>query len=246
MTPSPLLSKPPPRLWSLLLPAATLFPSIGFAELAPASDPAPVYSAKNFKTVVIDPGHGGLDSGTIWYGVSEEDLTLDLAKRLERELTGNGLKAVVMTRTEDVSISLMERVKFAEKYPKPILVSLHFDAMPDKSAHGCKVFVSPHAQTATKFLARSVVEQLRTLEKPVCRGVKLQNFLLLRESSFPSIIIEGGFMSNPTESKLLQTEAFRARLAKALAEGILAYGNQDLTVVDEAAPESLTADSPPP
>ncbi len=213
----------------------------GFAGPEIVETAEETYIPVNFKTVVIDPGHGGLDSGTIWYGMAEEVLTLDLAKRLERQLRQRGLQAVVPTRTEDVSITLLDRIKLAEKHPRPILVSLHFDAMPDRTAHGCKVFVSPHAQETTKHLAISLVHELHTLGEPVCRGVKTQNFLLLRESKIPAVIVEGGFMSNPAESQLLRTEEFREKLATALAEGILAYGELDLAQVakrDSAATQA--------
>src|SRR5207302_4572114 len=100
-----------------------------------------------FRVVVIDPGHGGQDSGSTVGGVLEKDLTLDVAQRVDRLLQAQGL-ATVMTRVGDSYVSLAERAALTNRVPDCIMVSLHFNEDNKPVASGVETYYAAHQVTA--------------------------------------------------------------------------------------------------
>lgn len=128
----------PDRIVVDLAPARTAVPQ-------PAAAAARTPSGRRLITVAIDPGHGGKDAGTLGrYGLVEKRLTLDIARRLQREINAvDGFRAV-LTRTRDVYLDLPRRVELAREKGADVFVSVHLNAAPNRSARGVEIFfVSP-------------------------------------------------------------------------------------------------------
>jgi len=198
------------------------------------------------RTVVLDPGHGGGDTGTRGSRSTEKTLTLDLAKRVERQLELAGLN-VILTRTRDETLSLPDRVEFAARKRADLFVSLHFNS--GGSADGIETYCVPPAgapSTATSFrklfghadddtcpgnktdernlwLAHSVQRSLLKSTGANDRGVRRARFVVIRDVKCPAILVEAGFLSNRREEQRILTTDYRDKLAKAIADGILEY-----------------------
>ena len=195
-----------------------------------------------FATVVIDPGHGGNDEGARGGGLKEKDLTLDLALRVEK-LLGTFNFPTVLTRRDDTYVSLSERTAIANKIDNAIFLSLHFNHSRDSSATGVETFyasakVPPEsAWTWIGFfskpepppgdngedLAGYIQTSLVTRTDAANRGIKARELYVVRHTRCPAVLIEGGFVNNPLDARLLSKVEYRDRLAKAIAEGVMTY-----------------------
>ena len=217
------------------------------ATLGPAMSPASVRQIKPVKTVVFDPGHGGHDrGGRSPYG-DEKDYTLDVVKRARMILEAKDVK-VVQSRLSDFFVELSERPKMIKNYDSPVFVSVHFNSAGWKpSANGIEVYALPPAGLPTTGKAPDPILDRRKdkgnaiepasfdfantmqhtllgkMERSFDRGVKRTRYLVLRYSEVPSILIEGGFVTNPEEAKEIHSPQWREEFAAAIADGILAY-----------------------
>lgn len=222
--------------------------------------------------VIIDPGHGGSDNGAISRrGVMEKDLTLDTALRLEKALRAVGIKTV-MTRRSDVYVDLYERAQRAASYPGYIFVSIHFNsASPD--ARGLESYCSsPRGAGSTQaggrvtradyqktpgndtdslnvLLASEVHKVAAATLNPndleADRGVKRARFVVLRQNTVPSVLVEGGFLSNRMEASVLATVAYRQKLADSIARGIQNYAAIMLPPEKRVTPPQVRPTEPP-
>jgi N-acetylmuramoyl-L-alanine amidase len=197
------------------------------------------------RTVVLDPGHGGGDRGTRGRSTVEKQMTLDVAKRVERDLEAVGVN-VLLTRTSDRTLSLEERVDFADTKKADLFVSIHFNS--GGSADGIETYCLPPAgavSTASSWsrsrgrdegaspgnrydvrniwLAHCVHRSLLRATDANDRGVRRARFYVLRYASCPAILVEAGFLTNRAEEQRILTSEYRERLAKAIADGIMAY-----------------------
>jgi N-acetylmuramoyl-L-alanine amidase len=173
-----------------------------------------------FRTVVLDPGHGGHDPGTTQRGVSPEKIwTLDLAFRLKTRLEQGGF-SVILTRQSDVFIPLEERVLISNAQPNVIFVSLHFNSTPKRDIQGVETYYD--ANRSAK-LANKVQQSILQLPGVFDRRVKTAPYYVIRRNANPAILIEGGFLSNPIESRRIASPSYRDALAEQIYQGILAY-----------------------
>lgn len=175
--------------------------------------------AKYFRTVVIDPGHGGHDKGGQWGLVYEKHLALDTAVRLENELKKRGIRTV-MTRRSDYFISLPERVRIASRYSDAIFVSVHYNYTWKQHVSGIETFY--HSPQSAK-LAYEVHNGMLRKVRCVNRGVKFARYYVIRNTSCPSILVEGGFVSNAGERERMKAAWYRQALAEGIADGIVRY-----------------------
>jgi N-acetylmuramoyl-L-alanine amidase len=172
---------------------------------------------RGFDTVIIDAGHGGKDSGAVsrHTGQREKDLTLDMAKRIRSEL--RGFKTVLM-RSDDTFIDLDERVVRANQYGDAILISMHFNAGPSH-VRGAETYywrVDSHG-LATRFQrAMAAVSPAENSN----RGLVRRRLRLTRNPEIPCVLLEGGYLSHPTEARLVADPGYRQQLAKAIASAI--------------------------
>jgi N-acetylmuramoyl-L-alanine amidase len=175
--------------------------------------------AANFRTVVIDPGHGGHDNGGQWGRVYEKHLALDTATRLENNLKRMGYQTV-MTRRSDYFVSLPQRVAMGNRYKNAIFVSLHFNYTWKEHVCGLETFYyNSEGQRLAHFVQSSLVRQTRTVD----RSAKFARFYVIRNSSLPAILVEGGFVSNEEERERMKSAYFRESIARGIAEGIQRY-----------------------
>lgn len=176
-------------------------------------------SAAGFRTVVIDPGHGGHDHGGQGAKVYEKHLALDTAMRLEANLKRMGYQTV-MTRRSDYFVSLPQRVAIGNRHKNAIFVSLHFNYTWKEHVCGLETFYySAEGQKLAQCVQHSLVRHTRTVD----RNAKFARFYVLRNSTLPAILVEGGFVTNERERERMKSGDFREAIARGVAEGIQRY-----------------------
>jgi len=197
-------------------------------------------------TVVIDPGHGGIDEGTKFFGLAEKDVTLDVAQRLEQLLKGTRIETV-LTRRDDVYVSLPERAEIANRLAEAnsnvIFVSIHFNQAAVESVDGIETYYAdekmprPADWTWMGFFDRPEDQDLDRGENLAAvmqgalasrmqlanRGIKSRSLYVVRHTRMPAVLVEGGFLSNKIENQMLRNDGYRDRIAQGLAAGILTY-----------------------
>lgn len=183
---------------------------------------AGVTEAFAFRTVIIDPGHGGRDLGAADSYVYEKHINLDVARRLERSLQQAGFKTV-MTRTKDEFIALSERSARANRYRNAIFVSIHFNSSYRTAALGIETFYrSSRSEKFARFVQSELIKNIGATD----RGVKTANFSVLRHTKHPSILVEGGFVSNKQERSAMMDPQYRQVVADSIARGILQFNRR--------------------
>src|SRR5437773_8732534 len=168
-------------------------------------------------TVVIDAGHGGHDRGGIpGQRISEKDMTLDVAQRLRNVLAASGYR-VVMTRDSDVFVPLATRVAIANSYRNAIFVCVHFNATNRMGAGGIETyFYSRDSLPPASAVHYYVVGGAPSAN----RGVRRRGYYVLRKTNIPAVLVECGFLTNPTEGAYAQSTSYRQKLATEIAAGI--------------------------
>ncbi|RPJ35506.1 MAG: N-acetylmuramoyl-L-alanine amidase [Verrucomicrobiaceae bacterium] len=212
----------------------------------PVLRPNFIKNAADFRTVILDPGHGGKDPGATNSLGSEAFYNLKVAGRAKSLLEAKGFK-VVMTRTSDRYLSLQERVDLANAIREnAIFVSIHFNSG-GREARGIETFtLSPPGvshygrgliaadsqaragnehDSANIALATSIHGSLlRRLQKNTFdRGIKRARFSVLSGVRHPAILLEGGFMSHPYEARLIQNEAYQNAIANGIVDAVVKY-----------------------
>ena len=214
--------------------------------LEPQLRPQRIPNLDRVQTVVLDPGHGGYDKGaTSNYGY-EKDFALDVARKLRPLLQAKGLR-VIMTRESDAFVPLELRARIANAANNPIFVSIHFNATDrDPNATGFEIYsLTPRGAPSTSddsvalsfmnMQAGSAVDA-QSVELSACiyhsvlghipefdRGIKRARFAVLRLTKVPAVLIEGGFLTERGESRLIANKDWRAKLAQAISVGIENY-----------------------
>src|SRR6266403_5222640 len=168
-------------------------------------------------TVVIDAGHGGHDRGGIpGQRISEKDMPLDVAQRLRNVLAASGYR-VVMTRDSDVFIPLATRVAIANSYRNAIFVCVHFNATNRMGAGGIETYFYSRDSLP---LASAVHYYVAGGAPSANRGVRRRGYYVLRKTNIPAVLVECGFLTNPTEGAYAQTASYRQKLAEEIAAGV--------------------------
>jgi N-acetylmuramoyl-L-alanine amidase len=214
--------------------------------IEPLIRPHRVPNLGKVQTVVLDAGHGGHDKGQVSRYGAEKDFALDVARKLRPILQAKGLR-VIMTREGDYFVPLEVRAQIANSAHNAIFVSIHFNATnDDPNATGFEIFsftprgapstsdgavtassvnMQPGSSVDAQSLAlsaciyHSVLGQLREYD----RGIKRARFAVLRLTKVPAVLIEGGFLTDGGESKLISNKDWRAKLAGAIGIGIENY-----------------------
>jgi N-acetylmuramoyl-L-alanine amidase len=175
-----------------------------------------------FDTVIIDAGHGGQDRGArAVQGNHEKVLALDVSRRVSQILRNSGLR-VVETRTSDYFVTLDNRVVTSNRTRNAVFVSIHLNWARRSKASGAETFFySGRSSRLAANIQKEIVRAYRTNN----RGVKNGRFYVLRNNKRPAVLVELGFLSNPSENAALQKSYTRQKLAEAVARGILAEKN---------------------
>ena len=210
------------------------------------------------RTVVIDPGHGGVESGAISTYGTEKAFTLDTSLRLRDILVKRGYH-VEMTRTTDTLVPLQDRAAFANRFRDGIFVCIHYNAgsdagtgietytlaprfVPstgdDSPTASCMIPCAGNVEDPENMaLATAMHASLLSRLPMVDRGIKRARFCVLRLTTIPGVLIEGGFLSNPSEAARIATPAYRQAEAEAIAAAIENYraatnvGNKPPTIL---------------
>jgi N-acetylmuramoyl-L-alanine amidase len=211
--------------------------------LEPQLRPNMIHNLGRVQTIVLDPGHGGFDKGAIsGYGY-EKDYALDLARLLRPLLQAKGFR-VIMTRESDVFVPLELRARIANATQDSVFVSLHFNATDhDPTATGFEIYsLTPRgapstyedwltqmsiniqngteADSASVELSSCIYHSLIGHIGEFDRGIKRARFAVLRLTKIPAVLVEGGFLTERGESRLIAKPEWRKRLADAICTGV--------------------------
>lgn len=214
--------------------------------LEPQLRPQMIQNMGKVQTVVLDAGHGGYDKGACSGYGCEKDFTLDVARQLRPLLKAQGFK-VVMTRESDVFVPLDLRARIANAQKDSIFVSIHFNATDrNPAATGFEIYSltpvgSPSSQDddlALSFINRqngspfdaqslelsaSIYHSILGHDEQFDRGIKRARFAVLRLTKTPAVLVEGGFLTERGESRLIANKDWRAKLAQSICTGIQGY-----------------------
>lgn len=175
--------------------------------------------AAKFSRVVIDSGHGAQDNGARIGYIYEKHLALDVARRLQRYLSSQGIRTA-MTRTTDVFIPLEERAELANKTRDSVLVSIHFNMVNYAGPKGVEAwFYNEEGRSLASFVQEEIVNSLQTAN----RGVKFARYKILRTCTRPAVLVEGGFISTNEDLKRCLDPKYREALAISIGKGLLRY-----------------------
>jgi N-acetylmuramoyl-L-alanine amidase len=213
-----------------------------------------------FAVVVIDPGHGGQDSGTTKAGIVEKEMTLDVAHRVERLLQERGL-ITVLTRADDHYVSLQDRAVIANSQSESVFVSIHFDEAGRSAATGIETYYAAHPISVpervaswlpflrhtsseppnleSQSLANFVQTSLVTHTQAINRGTRPQQFYVIANVHHPAVLVEGGFLTSKDDVVKLENTDYREQMAVGIAQGILQYRD---TLLEKRTP--LAVDLP--
>ncbi len=173
-------------------------------------------------TVVIDAGHGGHDRGGVpGQRIPEKEMALEVAQRLKKVLAAEGYR-VVMTRENDVFVSLGTRVGIANSYRNAIFLCIHFNSARRTGADGIETYFYgrdslPLASAVHHFVAGGAPSPNR--------GIRRRGFYVLRKARVPAVLVECGFLTNPTEAAYISKSSYRQKLAEEIAAGIRERSN---------------------
>lgn len=208
--------------------------------------------SRSVKKIAIDAGHqarGDSSTEPIGPGAStrkakvaggatgistktpEYKLTLKVAKKLRKELLSRGYEVVMIRTSNDVNISNKERAQIANRSGADICIRIHADGSPSSSVRGASVLYPSSRNPYVGKLSKSSQRLSSCLIKNYCRATKFRNRGLSQRddltgtnwSTIPVSLIEMGFLSNPTEDRMMQKAGFQRKMAKGIADGVDAY-----------------------
>ncbi|MCW5316976.1 AMIN domain-containing protein [Nostoc sp. KVJ3] len=212
---------PPIALPGLPSPNQGQFPN-------PTDNPRPISQSRPHPSVpkgkllvVIDPGHGGKDSGAPGLGgLLEKDVILPIGKRVGEILEQNGVQAV-LTRDADFFVELQGRVEIAKRANATLFVSIHANSVDNRpDVNGLEVYYYDSGYALAEVVRNTILQNISTIKD---RGTRKARFYVLRKSSMPSILVETGYMTGYEDNPRLGTREYQNRMAEAIARGILKY-----------------------
>ena len=225
---------------SALISLILIIPMINFSFPLPSNS---VVANSNI-TIVLDAGHGGEDGGAQGNGLIEKDLNLDITLRVATLLRKQGVN-VVLTRETDVLLydknsdyegkkkyqDVRKRLEIANSCENPVLVSIHMNYFSQTKYSGLQVWYSKN-DSRSKILANLIQSNVKsTLQENNTRAIKeaTSSIFLLHNATFPAVLIECGFLSNPDEAHALGDANYRQDLANTIFHSIMTYISQNNT-----------------
>ncbi|MBW4829493.1 MAG: N-acetylmuramoyl-L-alanine amidase [Clostridiaceae bacterium] len=178
--------------------------------------------------IVIDPGHGGEDPGTIGVNHSlEKDINLDISKRLYKKLKRKGYE-VIITRDIDEYIDNNQRAKLANEEKAKIFISIHCNSVKNNSsANGVQILYYPsNKATNNELLAQTMLDEVLRNTGANSKGiVERKDLIVLNQTNMPAIVVECGFLSNEDEANLLGTHRYQRKIVNGIVKGLENYIN---------------------
>ena len=213
--------------------------------IEPVMRPGKIQGAKPITTIVLDAGHGGHDSGAVGLLGREKQYTLDVVLRARALLLKAGFQ-VKMTRASDVFIPLEDRAAFANRFPDALFVSVHFNKSNTYGGTGIETYaLAPrgvpsmdegslrysdfkqnpgNARDAENIALAAAVHSAMCRHLPVPdRGIKRARFAVIKYLKIPGVLIEGGFVDNAYDARLIDTAEYRQRIAQSILDAASAY-----------------------
>ncbi|KAB8317746.1 N-acetylmuramoyl-L-alanine amidase [Tolypothrix campylonemoides VB511288] len=174
--------------------------------------------------IVVDPGHGGKDSGALGIGgIREKDIILPIGKRVAEILQRNGLQAV-LTRDSDYFVTLQGRVDIAERSNADVFVSVHANSAgadrPEVS--GLETYYYDNGLGLARIVHNSILRSVNVRD----RGVRKARFYVLRRNSMPAILVEAGYLTGREDASKLPNKLYQNQMAEAIARGVIQYLKQ--------------------
>ncbi len=229
-----------PNKKSLKLTAAMLGSFIALAVCARLTEGVIPASADVMQrpVIVLDAGHGGLDSGAVGKtGVLEKDINLSIVLHLQQLLEMSGFETV-LTRDEDISIydagvegirnqkisDMDNRLEIIRSHPDSMFLCIHQNNYKDPQYFGAQMFYNNN-HPDNRTLAQTMQNRFAALQEGNNREIKLsgEELFLLHNTDYPSLMIECGFLSNPDEEALLSTTEYQQKVAFTIYSGLLEY-----------------------
>ena len=223
---------------------ATIITTISILKVKEVSEEAISYMPITNRTIVLDAGHGGIDSGTSSDDktIFEKDINLAITLKLKELIESSG-GLVVLTRDDDSSLyeesvnkttrqkyneNLKNRKKIADESNADMLISIHLNYFTQSKYYGAQTFY-PESNKDGKALASCIQNEFkRVVDNSNNRVIKPRNDLyLLKDCKIPSALIECGFLSNEKEAKLLNDEEYQEKIAWAIYSGIQKYFDEN-------------------
>ena len=180
------------------------------------------------KIIVLDPGHGGEDPGCSVGDIYEDDINLSIAKKLKPMLENAGY-VVYMTREDDAFVGVRDRANYANEIGADLYISIHQNSesaivTTNGTVNGVEVWYNSEKDESSMHLAQVIQDTLVNTTEAKNLGIKIENeFVVIRDTTMPSCLIECGYISNKAERKRLTTEDYQDKLAKGILEGIKNY-----------------------
>ncbi|MCL2678501.1 MAG: N-acetylmuramoyl-L-alanine amidase [Clostridiales bacterium] len=176
------------------------------------------------KCVILDPGHGGIDGGASYPGAVEKVINMQIALKVKAYLEEAGF-SVIMTREQDITLWPSERVAFAKANAEAeLFVSIHCNATTDDVSAGIETWYNSSSNAGNTLLAQCVQDETVFTTGARDRGLKLSTGLpVLSGAPMPSCLIEVGFLSSKNERPLLLSEDYQNKIARGIANGIIAF-----------------------
>lgn len=173
--------------------------------------------------IMIDPGHGGSDSGAIGFsGVQEKVVNMQLARKIKDKLSEKNFN-VKMTRERDEFISLHDRAYFANQLKADYFISVHANYHSRQTVNGVETYAHYNARQDDWALAWYVQDGILRQTNATDHGLKAANFAVLRQTKMPAILLEAGFLSNPGEEAKLRTNSYQNKIAQGVVDGIVKF-----------------------
>lgn len=196
-------------------------------ETAPATPPLPTAAGSGEFLVVLDPGHGGNDSGLVaGSGATEKEITLAIARAAEKKLAESGKLKVLLARSDDKDVSIPERSNIANQAKASLYIALHLGGSTSPAAHGFDVFVQattgPHAPSAaiageSRYQADAAAKLITEQTGASLRGVHEAPLRALANLTMPALLVELGMLTTPAEESLLVSGDYQQKVAGAIA-----------------------------
>ena len=182
------------------------------------------------KVIVIDVGHGGVDSGTVYKNIKEKDINLSIGMELRDELIKNGVE-VIMTREGDYDLSspgamrrkksdFDNRIKLINESNADMYISIHINYLDNGNYYGSQVFYTNGNEDLANIIQNKMIERLGS---PMKERLLENDIYMYKKLDIPGILIECGFMSNSSERMKLVSDKYQAKLVDSIVDGLMEY-----------------------
>lgn len=182
------------------------------------------------KVIVIDIGHGGKDSGTVYKDIKEKDINLSIGLKLKKELIKYGVE-VIMIREGDYDLSspnalrrkksdFDNRIKLINESNADMYISIHINYLDNAKYYGSQVFYTEDDLELASAIQSEMIEQLKS---PLKERELDNDIYMYKKLDIPGILIECGFMSNTKERSLLVTDKYQSKIVKSIIDGLIKY-----------------------